>query len=247
MPRSFTDAEAAECLLSSDIHLECLSRMWYVVESQKHFGVLNGHSGMGKSVLLSRFAKELMRSRREVVKVPVSELPAEQILTQISNGLRISHQPKMQEFDQWMAIDLELTGRELAGMKTVFLLDGFQATPDATGILERLLDLGRRKPGMTVIITGTATANSLPSRLQCRSALRIELSPWSISQTETFISNLTESLGYDRNPISAKSCGFIHNRALGNPREIIAICSTVLLNATTLQRSDAGTELRHAA
>lgn len=213
-------------------HEEALARLYYLVEQRRHCGLLAGAAGTGKSLLLSVLANQVRRTQRQAVCIDLLGLTGGELLWQLAAQLSLSPQETDPPSILWRAIRDQLQALRISQMQTVILVDRLdRADEDCTRTLERLLHID---PGPScwltlVVATRRPALRGASAGLLERSDLRVELLPWSLTETGRYIRELLQRAGCERELFDESALDAVFEHARGVPRNINRLCDLSLL------------------
>lgn len=224
----------------SPIHEEALARMFFLIENRRRFGLLQGSAGTGKTMLFGVLAAQVTRSQRQLVHLDLTGLDADELTWQLALGLEASPCFNDSPRSLWHAIEDQLRGLRAARVQTVFLLDHLDGADDGcTKLLRRLYQFDAAAGSTaTFLAAGRSTAVAAPGEssitaafLQEASELRVELLPWGVHETGTYLQTLCARAGSQREIFTAPAIELIHRESDGVPRFISRLAHLSLLAA----------------
>ncbi len=220
---------------------EALARIDFLVGNQRSLGVLQGPSGIGKSSIL-RFVGQNPPSTEETpnvrtVRASMLGMRGGELYSNLARFLvgssSLSSLPQAPIVDWNQLCDfLYASAREQ--VQILLLLDDVEsATREAEVDLARLLSMSFP---LTVIMGVEAEGASAVGRsLLDRCELRIDLPPWSVSQTAEFLSWSCQQAGRDEPIFTDRALDRIQAFSNGIPRRIVQLANLALVAGAVAQ------------
>jgi len=224
-----------------EAQLEALARLRYAAQQQRH-ALLLGERGVGKSLLVRRFADERRREARQVVSISLPGLSPRELLWQIAAGLSLAPRPEEDLVRLYRRLSDHAASRQNEAAM-LLLDDADQIGPDVRTQLLRLLSLGGGPPWLTLVLTATTTAvGRIGEDLLEPIDLRIDLEPWSESETTGYIQHALIAAGGDRPVFDDEALSALYLLTDGIPRRVNRLADHALLGAAAegLEMVDAG-------
>jgi type II secretory pathway predicted ATPase ExeA len=219
-----TDTSA---LVASSVHAEALARLDFLCETNSPLGLLLGPSGSGKSVVLAEFAQRAERTGALTAIATAAGAEESHLLPALSCGLKIA--PAATAAEQWRNIADRFEELKLESLTAVVLLDDLdRATASARALIERLLGL----PDAPLTIVGSArpeTLSRLGSALLDQAALRIDLAPWSESETREYLETSLARAGRQQPAFNDASVRRLFELSGGAVRKVNQLAQLALL------------------
>ncbi|MBM79930.1 MAG: hypothetical protein CMJ78_04970 [Planctomycetaceae bacterium] len=227
-------------------HDEALSRLLYLTENQRRFGLLIGPAGTGKSSLLNTLNKQVARGTHQLASLDTVGLSSHELLWQVAVALHLAPAESVSRWNLWRMIDDHVSALAQSGIHWVLLVDHLErADADCLPLLERLL---HRSPSLTVIAavrtSGLAAISPVLSEL---SELRIELTPLDRTQTADFITGLLAQAGCQREVFLPSAVDSIFRHSVGIPRGITRLCDLSLLAGMSEECQQIGEDIVESA
>lgn len=229
----------------SVIHDEALARLFFLVEQQRRFGLLQGAVGTGKSMLLAVLHDEAKGSHRQTAAIDLLGMDSAELLWTLAARLQLAPETTASGWQLWRAIEEYFHALALSQMPAVVLLDNLdQSADDLIPSIERLIRVADQVGAKLTIIAATRRdeIRSASRSLAELSELRVDLTPLDAYATELYIRDQlvkadSESQIFDPSAIEA-----VFRHSDGFPREINRLCELSLLAAMGegLQTIDAG-------
>lgn len=215
----------------SSSHEEALARLLYLVEEQRRCGILFGAGGCGKSLLLSVLPTQLRRRQLQYVLVDLLHQDSSEVLAQLIQGLGGTRRPKEQPREMWRRVADHLNASSQTRQQVVIVFDHLErAETEVHPWLERILRFVS-EPGnwLTVILSLRRDALSGSEHLQEFSDLKVELLPFSRSETRKYIELMLKRGGRTESIFEPDALDVIYDSSHGVPREINRLCEMALL------------------
>jgi general secretion pathway protein A len=208
---------------------EVLSRLCYLVEQRRPFGMLTGPAGTGKSFVLQLLKQQLLRTQRETVVVDLSGADSRTFLWNTAAGLGLGPGESETSIRLQRLIEDQLTGLKWTNMQTVLVCDHLdRSVGDCARTIERLLAVDRGRVCWLTVLVATQSEDTHPALAEL-SDLRIESSAFNRSETARYIHALLKQAGLSRELFDASACERIFEATGGIPREINKVSQIALL------------------
>lgn len=211
---------------------ESLARLRFLLSHQRRLGLVLGSSGLGKSQLLSVFAKKCRANGMVVAEVGLLGLSPREFYWQLGTGLQATVQINDDTVRLFRQVNDQLQGNALLGKQTVLLLDDLdQAGPDVANQIQRLLRSEAAHAGWLTIV---ASANSeqlsrLNKSLLELIDLRIDLEPWDELDTIGYLQMALLEAGAQRPLFDDEALSNLHQTSGGVPRAVNRLADFALL------------------
>lgn len=212
--------------------------------------LVSGSRGIGKSTLVGEFARERRASGSPTAVVALRGLSSTEFLWQAAGGFRLGPQPGEDAARLFRRIAEWASTHDAAPTPVLLLDDLHLAEAEVRSQAERLLRLapaGRLAVAATVGADGPAW---LGDDLRDLFDLRIELEPWSESESARFVEQSLAAAGSKRALWSDDACEALHALTGGVPRRVKRLADHALLAgaAAGLSQVDGATvEAAHEA
>jgi type II secretory pathway predicted ATPase ExeA len=210
---------------------EALARLRYAAEHRRH-AVLLGERGTGKSLVVRRFAEERRRTGGETVIVGLAGLSPRELLWQIAAGLSLAPRPEDDAVRLYRRLADAAAVRADGPGALLLLDDAEQAGADVRTQLLRLLSLAGGRLWLTLVVTaGLRTAARLGEELLDAADLRIDLEPWSETDTIGYVQHALVEAGADRPIFEDEALAALYALTDGIPRRVNRLADHALLGA----------------
>lgn len=224
----------------SPLHEEALSRLFFLVEQQRRFGLLAGPPGTGKSLLLHVLDRQVRRTQRQAIFLDLTGLTEQELLRQLAESLNLSPWGDDSRSGLWRRIQDHLTGLRLARLHLVLMFDHLDhSSEECRQALERLLhsECGLAGWITTLVTARNGTGRLIQGELSELIDLRIELAAFDFRQTEQYVRDLLQKAGCERDVFTPDALQSLFEHTHGIPRRINRLCDLVLLAGMSEQRT----------
>ena len=231
-------------------HDEALARLEYLVEARRRLGVLLGESGIGKSLVLQVAAERLARKGAALAIVDTVGIGTRDLLWQLAAALGAAPRDTSDTVHLWRLVSDRIAENRLQGISTVLLVDDAgQAGPDVMMQLVRLARLDATPAARwTILLTAEPQqASRWNESLRNLVDLRIDLEPWSHSDTTGYVQTALVEAGRFDPVFNDEALWAIYELTHGVPRRVVRLADLALVAgaAAKVDRIDAG--MVHAA
>ncbi|QDV67872.1 hypothetical protein Poly24_15770 [Rosistilla carotiformis] len=240
--RPFENWSNEQFYYPSEVHQTALLKLRYGVENRRSAAVLCGESGMGKTILLDSFARQLSDDFGPVAQVVFPSLPGEQLLSYIADQWTGSTGDDNESMRGALGrIQTFLKDNVAAGKHAVLIVDEAHLLSDSQQLetLRLLLNINAGAEGSesawTLILVGHPTLISTIERnraLDGRVSVKCVLQRLSMEQTAGYIQHRLAAVGGEIDKIfSLAALEAIQLRSSGIPRRINRLCDLGLMVA----------------
>jgi type II secretory pathway predicted ATPase ExeA len=214
-------------------HNEALARMHFLVEGRWRLGMVLGPAGVGKSLLLEVFASELRREAAQVARIDLRGLEPTEALWELAAGLGLDPALEAGSICIWRQIADRLIENRYQRIGTVVLLDNLDhASREVQEQILRLLCSDRSPEGsLSIIAVADRARTATFGRLLPLVDLRIELEPWSLEESEQYITATLAQHKCQRRIFSAQAIARLHELSGGIPRRLNQLAELALVAA----------------
>lgn len=229
----FAPGPAAPLFYEGESHAEATARLRFVVRNGRRLALVVGVRGVGKSSFVRRFAEECRREGRVVAVTGVAGLSVRELMWQLAAQFSLGPQPA----DDAVALFRRVAAyaeslRWQAETATIILDDADQAGPDVQTQLLRLLALGGDRGRLTLVLSTTPAETWRVGReLRDAADLRIDLDPWSESETVGYVQHALLEAGCDRPALDDEALSVLFTLTEGVPRQVNRLADHALLGA----------------
>ncbi|MGB6042743.1 MAG: AAA family ATPase [Pirellulales bacterium] len=228
----FPTIGAGHAYYPSPTHEEALARLHFLVEQHRHFGLLLGERGSGKSLVLSVFADQCRRAHAAVVRCNLTAVSSHEFPWLVAEQLGLSCSSQSAVLEVWRRLDDRFVEIGYERRSVVVLLDDVQrAAGDVLDQVRRLMhfDSVHGSPLTVIFAAPSHAAGQIPSDFHELAALRIELEPWQVDDTHAFLSSVVAGTEPSRSVFDEDAVRRIQENAKGNPRRIVQLADLALL------------------
>lgn len=246
----FRTALDAHHFYPSAAHDEALARLEYLVDARRRLGVLLGEAGVGKSLTLCVAARRLARKGCAVAAIDAVGLGSRELLWQLAAGLGAAPRDDAEVVQLWRLIADHVAENRLQQTNTVLLVDDAgQAGPD---VMMQLVRLARLDPTpaarWTIVLTAEPNqAARWNETLRELVDLRIDLGPWSETDTIGFAQSALVDAGRFEPVFDDDGLAAIHELTGGVPRRVIRLADFALLAGAAARLDTIDAAMVHAA
>jgi general secretion pathway protein A len=224
-------------------HDEALARLEYLVDAHRRLGVLLGESGVGKSLLIRVAADRLTRKGVAVAVVDAVGIGPRDFLWQLAAALGAAPRDSADQVHLWRLITDRLAENRLQQKSTALLVDDAgQAGPDVLLQIARLARLGVAADTRCTLVLAAEPRQAARWNETIRDQvdLRIDLEPWSETDTTGFLQTALVDAGRFDPVFDEESLRAIIERTCGNPRQVVRLAELALIAgaAATADRID---------
>jgi type II secretory pathway predicted ATPase ExeA len=214
---------SGELLFRGASFIESLARAHFLVERRKLLGLLVGEAGSGRSTLLVTLADELRRGGIRVARLHLYGVSADEMLWALAAELGLNPRPDATTGRLWREITDSLAAARFEQQHVAMLLDDVdRAQPDAIAALLRIAKCDPAAEGQQTLILGCRSDRvaALGSALLELAALRIELCPWSASETEEYLARTLRNASKPKIHATHEAAARLYELSAGMPRRV---------------------------
>lgn len=230
----------------SPAHEEGLARLHFLVEQRRRLGLLMGGAGTGKSLLLKVFAESMRQQGLPVASFSLLGVEPEEFLRELAGQLGLDPNRPQGISEVWRTVVDRIREYRYQQWATVILLDdadlaGQQVLLQVTRLAQHDLSPDSR---LTLVLTGhQERIGRLGETLLELTDLRIDLSEWEASDTESYITRCLARAGRQEPLFDGPAMLRLHELAQGVPRRINQLADLALAAGAgqNLQQIDADT------
>jgi type II secretory pathway predicted ATPase ExeA len=172
-------------------HEEALARIEWLLDKRQRCGLVVADPGMGKSHLAAAAARRLGGLGAETAVLSLRGLPEGEWLDLLLARLPLDPASRGEVIRPWLKLENRLRENTLMERPTVLVFDDLDHAPaDAVDGVARLVAAGEPRFASTCVIATTTPAGiaSIPDAIRHRSAVRIDLPPWTIDDVAAHMS-----------------------------------------------------------
>ena len=219
---------------ASPTHEEALARLEFLVNTRQRLGLLLGGWGLGKSLVLELFARQLRDRGVAVAHVNLLGSTDEELLVALAIAWGVGVELGWTTRRLTAAIDDRLAECWYLRRSAVVLADDAgEATPAALTQLARLIQRPAPHAAQPTLVLA-ARAETLPNlgrRLLELAELRVELKPWDAADLTGYLRTALENSGRTQPTFEASAIEHLHALTQGVPRAAQQIANLAVLAA----------------
>ena len=225
-------------------HREALSNLYFGIASGKGVTVLIGEAGTGKTTLLRTVLEAQPRSDALCVHINNPTLTRTEFVELLARGFGLSEAAQTSKATLLVELQRVLEERRATGRVSVVVIDEAQSLPHE--LLEEVrllanLETTEQKLLSVVLAGQPELADRLNEpklrQLKQRVALRCELAPLSLAETEAYIARrLSIAGGNAQDTFTRDSVALVFRASAGIPRLVSVICDNALISGFALEQ-----------
>jgi type II secretory pathway predicted ATPase ExeA len=225
---------------------EALARLEWLVTAGQRCGLVVGGEGSGKSHIVAMAARRLGGLGAEVAVLSLRGLPEGEWIDLVLERLPLDPASRAEPLRPWVKLENRLRENTLMERPTVLLFDDVDLAPDdARAGIGRLAAAVEPRFSRTLVVA-TATPQGcgrVPEESHDRSAVRIELVPWTGAETAAFLAWELDRVGGPADAFTPEAAATLARFAGGVPRMVGRLARLALAAAAGdgCGRVDAGT------
>ena len=241
----FANARRAAREGTSPAFDEALARLQFLIDHRRRLGVLLGPAGVGKSALLARLAHQQRRAGAEVACVDLLGLSEQEFLWTLAARLKTPVGASETRFKIWRAIGDRLLEHRCQDLHTVLLFDhADQSGSDVQTLVLRLVHADPLPDAkLTVVLAAEPDRlQRIDRRLLELCDLRIDLEPWSETDTAEFIEQSLMNASQPGDAFDSAAIARLHEFSGGVPRRVRQLADLAFLAGLGQQLSHVDAE-----
>ncbi len=186
----------------TSVHIEAISRIAYLIDSNAGFALVHGADGCGRTSVLRKLQQELRNQQVSAPLLNAACMDAESLLRHLIDGLAIFCPAGASRSSLLMALRDELRGRSHCGIRTVILLDDVhRGTDDMASVIPYLTGLAEQSDSRVSVVACSRTF-PVPGITE-NPSINIFLAPLTTEESREFIAAMP---GRDHNrPLIAEN------------------------------------------
>jgi len=226
---------------------EAFARLLFLIDERRHYGVLAGASGTGKSGLLRLVKTYAQRQGRLCLEIDATGMSVTEFAQSIANETLGGGEIDAEPIHCWSRIQRQLVGLALVNQPIAVLIDNFDlASEQLAASVRRLVNLSvQSRAELTVLMSVRSMSQTWD--LHDELDLSVELSRWSADETSQFISDSLAAAGAHKAIFSPDAVSAVHALSAGNPGLIVRLCDLALLAAMNDDQRDVDVPVVEAA
>lgn len=228
----FERSLAADRFFASPVHDEAMARLLFLVEECRRTGVLIGPAGTGKTYLFKLLQQRAERMGRLTVRADATGLDGHELISEIAAGFHVPCDPDATSARIWNGIQKRFAALSVIQQPVVIAIDHLDLVDfRCQQVVARLRQLADAIGGKLTIILAIRNP-IIPAAVQDIVELRMDISPWDLSETAQFIQWSIEKAGSESRIFLDDAVGLIHQTTNGVPANIVTLCNLALLAAS---------------
>ncbi len=230
----FRETANAELLSQSPVHEEALARLHFLVENRRRIGLVLGHGGTGKTLLLNQLARELRAQGVTTVVVSCNGADTAHLLHSLANGMGLNVPHNVGLASLWGRLADRIAERRYQQLQTVLLLDDAECGPQdlhTTAVRWLRLDTALDPLHTLVLSARTQGVAALGAELLEAVDLRVDLDPWTVEETRQYIQHSLARAGGATSLFEESALYRLHELSGGTPRRVVQIADLALVAA----------------
>jgi MSHA biogenesis protein MshM len=225
---------------------EALARLEWLVAERQRCGIVTGTDGLGKSHLAAAAARRLGGLGCEVAVLAVGGLPEGEWIDLLLERLPLDAASRAEPIRPWQKLENRLRENALMERPTVVICDDLDRAPaDAAEGLARIAAAVEPRFAWAIVVATAAPAGlaRVPDALRQRAAVRIELAPWTDTETADYLAWELARSGRPGDLFSPEAAATLARFAGGVPRHVCRLARLAVLAAEgdAAERIDAAT------
>jgi general secretion pathway protein A len=235
---AFRADSGAEGYVASPVHDEALARLHYLIESSRRLGLVLGPAGSGKSIVLDLIAQQWRAVGANVAKTSLLSRDPHEVLWAIASGWGLDVAARASLVEIWRSLSDRLAENRWCQIPTVALFDDADQSTSAT--LDQVVRLAHceatAESHLTIVLTAQPeNVSELGRQLLSLVELRVDLSPWDLTDTHSYLTHCLARAGRPQSPFSEEAVMRIHELSEGTVRRIALLADLSLLAAAGQQ------------
>jgi type II secretory pathway predicted ATPase ExeA len=226
-------------------HDEALARLNFLLEERRRLGLLSGPVGIGKSMLLEMFARQVGDAGGEVVRANLVAADPMEFLWTLAAQFGLNPTFHTTVFALWRRLaDHVIESRYQRTQLLVLVDDADAGEPDVLDLIVRLVQLDPHVDSKLTIILATADEQlgQLHPRLLELAELAIALEPWDAADTARYVEFALRQVGRETPLFTRAGVRRLHDLADGIPLRIKQLADLALLAGAGLDLSEIDAE-----
>jgi type II secretory pathway predicted ATPase ExeA len=226
-------------------HDEAFARLNFLLEERRRLGLLSGPVGIGKSLLLETFARQIGDAGGEVVRANLIAADPQEFLWTLAAQFGLNPTVVATPFALWRGVaDHVIESRYQRSQLLVLVDDADAGEPDVIDLIVRLVQLDPHVDSRLTIVLATTDdqLGRLHSRLLELAELAITLEPWEATDTLAYLEFALRQVGRERPIFTRGGARRVHELAGGIPLRIKQLADLALLAGAGLELTEIDAE-----
>lgn len=225
---------------------EALARLEWLMDERQRCGLVVADPGMGKSHLAAVAARRLGGLGAEAAVLSLRGLPAGEWLDLLLARLPLDPASRAESTRPWLALENRLRENTLMERPTVLVFDDLDHAPaDAVAGIARVVAAAEPRFAAVCVIATTTPAGlaAVPDAIRHRSALRIDLPPWTAADVAAYVAFSLDRVAADADCFATAAVETLARFAGGVPRTAsrLARLAAIAAAGAGLDRVEAAT------
>jgi type II secretory pathway predicted ATPase ExeA len=211
---------------------EAMARVEYLVGANRRLGMLVGDEGVGKTTVMEFAWRRARRTGSPSIYLNLLGLDEQEFVLTIAEQLGTPMDVTAQPVQAWRKIfDSFISNRFQGQTTTIFLDDAHEADSNVLSAIARMVQWKPSETSsVTTVLSSTTDRSELVGqRLLELCDLAIEVTPWEIEDTETFLRGSLEAAGADSKVFDSEAIESIQQISGGIPRRIAQLAELALV------------------
>jgi len=216
----------------SPTHEEALARLHFLVDYRRRLGLLLGPQGSGKSLLFEIFAGDLRARGLPVASVQLMGVNRLEMMWLLACELKLSPDGEPTFPSLWRLVTDRIAEYRYQQLDTVLLFDDAdRAGEDTLAQIARIAQFDCSPDARLTIVMASSPGGvrRLGESLLERTELRIDIEPWSPTDTEDYVRASLARAGRESPLFDAPAIRRLHQLGDGIPRRITQLADLALL------------------
>jgi len=216
----------------SPTHEEALARLHFLVDYQRRLGLLIGPQGSGKSLLFEVLAGDLRERGLPVAGVDLMGVDRREMMWLLACELKLSPHEESTYPSLWRLITDRIAEYRYQQLDTVLLFDDAdRASGEVLAQIARIAQFDCSPDARLTIVMASSPdgVRRLGNPLLERIELRIDIEPWSPSDTEDYVRASLARAGRQSPLFDPPAIQRLHQLGEGIPRRITQLADLALL------------------
>lgn len=223
---------AGKRFFQSATQQEAVARIEYLSSANRRLGLLAGEEGVGKTTVLEFICRKARRTGAMAIYINLLGIDEQEFVFSLAEEFGSPMDPSARPVVAWRKIFDAFTTHRYQGQDTLILLD--DAHEADTEVLAAVSRMVQWKPsedsGVTTILATSNDRRELVGRRMLELCdLCIEVTPWEIEDTVSFLRGSLEAAGAQSEIFNDSAIEVIHRLSRGVPRRISQLAELALV------------------
>lgn len=220
-------------------HEEALARLNFLLEERRRLGMVCGPVGIGKSLLLELFARQVANAGGEVVRANLVGAGAHEVLWTLAVQCGLNPALAASEFALWRRLADRLIENRYERTQLVVLLDDVDdAEREVFPLIVRLAQFDPHPDSRLTIVLASSENNlaRVHPRLLELAELAVRLEPWEPHDTRHYLEHALRHAGREAPLFTLQAIGLLHELTGGIPLRIKQLADLALMAGAGLEQ-----------